>query len=59
MFQVNVTVLITYGGGSAKRSSLIDKIKTALGNKKNYEFGGIEPDVRTVKREKLTWNKVT
>ena len=37
-------VLITYGGGSAKKSGLIDKVKTALGNRKTYEFGGIEPN---------------
>jgi NADP-dependent alcohol dehydrogenase len=30
----DANVLITYGGGSAKRSGLIDKIKTALGNRK-------------------------
>lgn len=40
------TVLITYGGGSAKKSGLIDKIKTVLGNRKVYEFGGIEPNPR-------------
>jgi NADP-dependent alcohol dehydrogenase len=40
------TVLITYGGGSAKKSGLIDKVKTALGNRKVYEFGGIEPNPR-------------
>ena len=38
------TVLITYGGGSAKRSGLIDKVKTALGTRKVFEFGGIEPN---------------
>ena len=37
-------VLITYGGGSAKKSGLIDKVKTILGNRKVYEFGGIEPN---------------
>jgi NADP-dependent alcohol dehydrogenase len=42
----NATVLITYGGGSAKRSGLIDKIITALGNRKVHEFGGIEPNPR-------------
>jgi NADP-dependent alcohol dehydrogenase len=36
------TVLITFGGGSAKRSGLIDKVNTILGNRKVYEFGGIE-----------------
>ena len=41
----NATVLITFGGGSAKKCGLIDKIKTVLGNRKVYEFGGIErPD---------------
>ena len=40
------TVLITYGGGSAKKSGLIDKVKTILGSRKVYEFGGIEPNPR-------------
>lgn len=39
-------VLITYGGGSAKKSGLIDQVKTVLGNRKVYEFGGIEPNPR-------------
>jgi len=42
----DATVLITYGGGSAKRCGLIDKVKTVLGNRKVYEFGGIEPNPR-------------
>lgn len=42
----DATILITYGGGSAKRSGLIDKVKTVLGNRKVYEFGGIEPNPR-------------
>lgn len=29
-------VLITYGGGSAKKSGLIDKVKAVLGNRKNF-----------------------
>jgi NADP-dependent alcohol dehydrogenase len=37
-------VLITFGGGSAKKSGLIDKVKTALGSRKVFEFGGIEPN---------------
>jgi len=37
-------VLITFGGGSAKKSGLIDKVKTILGGRKVYEFGGIEPN---------------
>lgn len=32
------TVLITYGGGSAVKSGLIDKVKTVLGHRKIYEF---------------------
>lgn len=39
-------VLITYGGGSAKKSGLIDRVKTVLGNRSIYEFGGIEPNPR-------------
>ncbi|HBF88010.1 MAG TPA: NADH-dependent alcohol dehydrogenase [Bacteroidales bacterium] len=39
-------VLITFGGGSAKKSGLIDKVKTILGNRKVFEFGGIEPNPR-------------
>jgi NADP-dependent alcohol dehydrogenase len=42
----DATVLITYGGGSAKKSGLIDKVKTVLGNRKVYEFSGIEPNPR-------------
>jgi NADP-dependent alcohol dehydrogenase len=37
-------VLITYGGGSAKRSGLIDKIRELLGEREVFEFGGIEPN---------------
>lgn len=36
--------LITFGGGSAKKSGLIDRVKKALGQRKIYEFGGIEPN---------------
>ena len=39
-------VLITFGGGSAKRSGLIDKVKKALGGRTVIEFGGIEPNPR-------------
>lgn len=38
-------VLITYGGGSAKRTGTLDEVKAALasnGNRQVYEFGGIE-----------------
>lgn len=40
----NANVLITYGGGSAKKSGLIEKVITQLGNRKVIEFGGIEPN---------------
>ena len=40
----NAKVLITYGGGSAVRSGLIDRIVKALGNRKVEQFGGIEPN---------------
>lgn len=39
-------VLITYGGGSAKRNGLIEKIKVNLGSRKVFEFSGIEPNPR-------------
>lgn len=39
-------VLITFGGGSAKKSGLIDNIKTVLGNRTVVEFSGIEPNPR-------------
>lgn len=42
----NAKVLITFGGGSAKKSGLIDKVKANLGNRKVVEFGGIEPNPR-------------
>ena len=41
---VDAKVLITYGGGSAKRSGLIDKVKSILGNREIFEFSGIEPN---------------
>ncbi len=39
-------VLITFGGGSAKRSGLIDKVKANLGSRTVIEFGSIEPNPR-------------
>lgn len=42
----NANVLITYGGGSAKKSGLIEQVKANLGNRKVVEFGGIEPNPR-------------
>jgi NADP-dependent alcohol dehydrogenase len=43
---IDATVLITFGGGSAKKSGLIDKVKTILGKREVYEFDGIEPNPR-------------
>lgn len=40
----NANVLITYGGGSAKKFGVIDKVVKSLGNRKIKEFGGIEPN---------------
>lgn len=37
-------VLITFGGGSAKKSGLIERVKATLGQRKIFEFGGIEPN---------------
>lgn len=37
-------VLITYGGGSAKKFGVIDRVVTALGDRVIIEFGGIEPN---------------
>ncbi|HUN53822.1 MAG TPA: iron-containing alcohol dehydrogenase [Smithella sp.] len=42
----DAAVLITYGGGSAKKSGLIDRVKAVLGRRIIYEFGGIEPNPR-------------
>jgi len=44
LIPANAKVLITYGGGSAKRSGLIEKVKAVLGNRKVVEFAGIEPN---------------
>jgi len=39
-------LLITFGLGSAKRSGLLDKVKSKLGKRTVFEFGGIEPNPR-------------
>ena len=44
LIPTHAKVLITYGGGSAKRSGLIEKVKVVLGNRKVVEFAGIEPN---------------
>jgi len=42
----DATVLITFGGGSAVKSGLLDKVKANLKDRKIFEFGGIEPNLR-------------
>jgi NADP-dependent alcohol dehydrogenase len=37
-------VLITYGGGSVKRTGVLDEVKAALAGYDLHEFGGIEPN---------------
>ena len=37
-------ILITYGGGSAERTGLLDRVRTALGDRKFKTMGGIEPN---------------
>ncbi|BBB90217.1 MAG TPA: iron-containing alcohol dehydrogenase [Methylomusa anaerophila] len=44
MIPADAHVLITYGGGSAKKYGTLDKVKSVLGNRKVQEFGGIEPN---------------
>ena len=56
------SVLILYGGSSAKKNGTLDEIKIALGSRVFQEFGGIEPNpsyetlmpaVEQVRREKI------
>ncbi len=37
-------VLLLYGGGSAQKTGTLDQVKTALGERTFFEFGGIEPN---------------
>lgn len=37
-------LLITYGMGSVKKYGLLDKVKSKLGKRTIFEFGGIEPN---------------
>lgn len=39
-------VLLTYGGGSIKKTGVYDQVKTTLKNVELFEFGGIEPNPR-------------
>ena len=40
----NAKVLLTYGGGSIKRTGVYDQVKNALKNIEMIDFGGIEPN---------------
>lgn len=42
----DAAVLITYGGGSAIKSGLMDKVKKVLCRRNMFEFAGIEPNPR-------------
>lgn len=42
----DVNVLVLYGGGSVKKFGTFAKVTEALGNRKYFEFGGIEPNPR-------------
>lgn len=45
LIPIEAKVLVTYGGGSAKRTGTLDEVKEALnssGQRTIYEFGGIE-----------------
>lgn len=41
---IDARVLVTYGGGSAKKHGTMDEVIQALGARKYIEFGGIEPN---------------
>jgi NADP-dependent alcohol dehydrogenase len=58
----NAKVLLTYGGGSIKRTGVYDHVKNALKDVEVIDFGGIEPNphyetcmkaVEVVKKEKI------
>lgn len=64
LIPAHAKVLITFGGGSAKRSGLIDKAKAELTGRTILEFGGVEPNpryetlmkaVEVVKKESVTF----
>ncbi|MFV0267835.1 MAG: iron-containing alcohol dehydrogenase [Draconibacterium sp.] len=60
----NKKVLMTYGGGSIKRTGVYDQVKTALKDFDLLEFGGIEPNphyetcmqaVELIRKEKVDY----
>ncbi|MCS2166174.1 alcohol dehydrogenase [Scandinavium manionii] len=57
-------VLVTYGGGSVKKTGVLDQVMTALDGLNVLEFGGIEPNpsyetlmnaVKIAREEKITF----
>lgn len=40
----NARVLVLYGGASAERTGTLAEVRSALGEREVYEFGGIEPN---------------
>lgn len=40
----HANILVLYGGGSVKKFGALDNVKEALGTRKVFEFGGIEPN---------------
>lgn len=40
----DASVLILFGGESARKNGTLDEVRTALGNREVQEFGGIEPN---------------
>jgi len=60
----NARVLMTYGGGSIKKTGVYDQVKNALNDSELFEFGGIEPNphyetcmkaVELIKKEKINY----
>ncbi len=46
LIPADVTVMITFGGGSIKKNGVYDQVMKALAGRKVVEFGGIEPNPR-------------
>ncbi len=42
----DLTVMLTYGGGSIKKNGVYDQMRAALADRTVVEFGGIEPNPR-------------
>lgn len=63
LIQADERILILYGGNSARSNGTLDEVKSALGTRVAFEFGGIEPNptyetlmqaVEMVRNEKIT-----